>query len=168
LFYQDGQILWGYSVPRDVEPFRWFKLLLLREEDLTAEVQQSEILLRGREMLKELDKAPTDLVADYLKGLWSHVLATMRKARSKSVVEALAFHVVVTVPAMWPDYARKSMTEALQKAGIFDGRPAGPTTLAFAPEPEAAALVTLWERAPELRKGDVFMICDAGGGTVVC
>jgi len=119
-------------------------------------------------MLAETKKSATDVIADYLGGLWKHILATIQRARSKSVIDALAFHVVITVPAIWPDYARMAMTEAATKAGILNVRPAGLTKLTFAPEPEAAALATLWERAADLRIGDVYMICDAGGGTVVC
>ena len=118
-------------------------------------------------MLKEENKTATDLVADYLKALWQHTLDTMLKARSKSVIEALAFRVVITVPAIWKDYARREMEEAAKKAGILGDRSAGPTTLTFAPEPEAAALATLYERGKDINVDDVYVICDAGGGTVV-
>jgi molecular chaperone DnaK (HSP70) len=59
------------------------------------------------------------------------------------------------------------MTEAAKKAGILDYRPAGPTSLTFAPEPEAAGLAALIERGSDTKPDDVFVICDAGGGTVV-
>jgi hypothetical protein len=167
LFYEHDRAVWGYSIPPHAEPLRWFKLLLLRDADLTPELQRSEILLRGRKVLGEMNKTVTDAIADYLGGLWRHILGTIERARSKSVIGALTFHVVITVPAIWPDYARKDMMEAARKAGIFNDRAAGDTTLAFAPEPEAAALASLWDRAPDLELGDVYMICDAGGGTVV-
>jgi molecular chaperone DnaK (HSP70) len=59
------------------------------------------------------------------------------------------------------------MKEAADKAGILDDRLAGLTTLSFAPEPEAAALASLFESKPSIDAGDVFVICDAGEGTVV-
>lgn len=167
LYYKQNQVMWGYSVPVDAEPLRWFKLLLLRDADLTPEILRSELLVRARKMLTEMKKTATDVIADYLRGVWGHILTTIERARSKSVVGALTFHVVITVPAIWPDYARSAMMEASRKAGIFDQRAAGETTLAFAPEPEAAALASLWDRAPDLKLGDVYVICDAGGGTVV-
>ncbi len=34
-------------------------------------------------------------------------------------------------------------------------------------QPEAAALASLYESKPSIDAGDVFIICDAGGGTVV-
>lgn len=118
-------------------------------------------------MLREHDKTAVDLVADYLKEFWSHILSTINRARGESVVDALRFHVVITVPAIWKGYARQSMEQAAKKAGIMARRAAGRTTLSFAPEPEAAALSTLTEPGRRPKKGDVFIICDAGGGTVV-
>ena len=159
--------MWGYAIPPDADPIRWFKLLLLREDDLASEFKGSEFILRGRKMLRESGKTATDLIGDYLEALWKHILETIYKARGKSVIEAMAFHVVITVPAIWKDYARQCMEEAARKAGILTARPAGPTTLAFAPEPEAAALATLCERERHFDVGDVFVVCDAGGGTVV-
>jgi hypothetical protein len=167
LFYEHGDVMWGYGIPADADPVRWFKLLLLQEEDLAPELRQSDFVLRARKMLRENNKTATDLIADYLKALWAHILNSIKKARSKTVIEALRFHVVITVPAIWKDYARTAMEEAAKKAGILDDRPAGSTTLAFAPEPEAAALATLCEKGRVAKKDDVFVICDAGGGTVV-
>jgi molecular chaperone DnaK (HSP70) len=159
--------MWGYEIPADADPVRWFKLLLVKDEDLDPELRSSEFLLRGRRMLKENNKTAVDLVADYLRALWKHVLDTIGKSRGESVVEALAFKVVITVPAIWKGYARQSMQEAAKKSGILDRRLAGSTTLTFAPEPEAAALSTLCEPGRRTKRGDVYVICDAGGGTVV-
>ena len=118
-------------------------------------------------MLRESDKTATDLIGDYLGALWKHILETIYKACGKAVIAAIVCHVVITVPAIWKDYARQGMEEAARKAGILTARPAGPTTLAFAPEPEAAALPTLCEGGRHFDVGDVFVKCDAGGGTVV-
>ncbi|KAI1204680.1 actin-like ATPase domain-containing protein, partial [Annulohypoxylon truncatum] len=166
LFYEDDKIMWGYEVPSDADPVSWFKLLLLRDEDIDEDLRQSDYYIRAKSKLKELDKDPTDLVADYLRALWQHTLNTVRKSRSKAVIAALMFHVVITVPAIWKDYARTNMQEAVAKAGILDHRSAGPTTLSFVPEPEAAGLITLLELDGMLKTDDVYVICDAGGGTV--
>ena len=167
LLYEEGKVMWGFGVPHDADPVRWFKLLLLREEDLSDEIRQSDFVLKARKMLRETGKSATDLVADYLKGLWEHTLGTIYKTRTETVVDAYIFKVVVTVPAIWKGYARDAMEEAFEKAGILEDRPAGATTLAFAPEPEAAALVTLCEQERYMKPDDVYLICDAGGGTVV-
>lgn len=59
------------------------------------------------------------------------------------------------------------MTDAIKAAGILKYRLVGETKLSFAPEPEAAALATFHESSIMVGPGDVYMVCDAGGGTVV-
>lgn len=167
VFYEKGQFFWGYDIPLDADPVRWFKLLLLKDEDLSAELRESEFLIRARKHLRENRKRPVDLIADYLRALFQHTLNTIERARGDSIVDALRFHVVITVPAIWKDYARQGMEQAAELAGIMRSREAGQTRLTFAPEPEAAALSTLCEPGRNPKKDNVFIICDAGGGTVV-
>ncbi|KAH8203365.1 hypothetical protein TruAng_002460 [Truncatella angustata] len=167
LWYNDaGEPAWGYSIPADGDPFRWFKLLLLHIEDLDPELREFSFLAKARNMLKESEKTAVDLVSDYLRLLWEHIMSTIEKARGESVIEALAFHVIITVPAIWKGYARQAMEDAAKKSGILNFRLAGTTKLTFAPEPEAAALSTLLEQGNSVRPGNVYVICDAGGGTV--
>ncbi|KAM7191752.1 actin-like ATPase domain containing protein [Rhypophila sp. PSN 637] len=166
LFYEDGETMWGYEVPHDTDPVRWFKLLLLDDEDIDGELRSSEFLIRGRRMLRENKKSAEDLVADYLRLLWVHVTESIVKARGASVIDAMTFHIVLTVPAIWKDYARNRIRNAAKVAGILSSRAAGPTTLSFAPEPEVAALSTLCEPGRQTEKGDIYVVCDAGGGTV--
>ncbi|KAL2670672.1 hypothetical protein Neosp_014461 [[Neocosmospora] mangrovei] len=163
--YED-EMLWGFEVDKETTPITWFKLLLLKEEDLSPELRSSEFLLRARKMAHENGKTAIDLIADYLRAIWCHTLESIAKDRGDSVLEAYQFHVVITVPAIWKDYARQDMEQAAKKAGILDPRAAGKTILTFAPEPEAAALSTLCDPGRKPKKGDVYLICDAGGGTV--
>ncbi|KAJ4156629.1 hypothetical protein NW754_008262 [Fusarium falciforme] len=144
----------------------WFKLLLLKQEDLSPELCSSEFLIRARKMALEHQKTPFDLIADDLQAIWNHTLEGIAKDRGDSVLEAYQFHVLITVPAVWKDYARQDMEKAAKKTGILDRRTAGKTILTFAPEPEAAALSTLCDPGREPKTGDVYFICDAGGGTV--
>ncbi|KAG5764662.1 hypothetical protein H9Q72_007267 [Fusarium xylarioides] len=116
-------------------------------------------------MMRENDKTAIDLISDYLRMIWNYTLETINKDRG-SVVEALQFHVVITVPAIWKDYVRQDMIEAAKKAGILDRRNAGETKLTFAPELEAAALSTLCEPGRGTKSNEVYLVCDAGGGTV--
>ncbi|KAL4967817.1 uncharacterized protein BDV14DRAFT_197457 [Aspergillus stella-maris] len=166
LFYEDNQIFWGYEIPDGADPVRWFKLLLVKNEDLSEETRSSELILRGRKMLKETGKTVVGLIADYLRLLWSHILKHLKKSRGEFVVNALRFHVVITIPAIWKGYARQGMEEAARQAGLLSSRPAGETTLSFVLEPEAAALSTLCEPGHQAQPGDLYVICDAGGGTV--
>ncbi|KAI1362877.1 hypothetical protein F5Y08DRAFT_329774 [Xylaria arbuscula] len=166
IFYEYGEMSWGYLVPSDGDPVRWFKLLLVQEEDLDPELRSSEFILRARQFMRTEGKTPVDLIADYLKALWAHTLQTIAKARGQTVLDALRFHIVLTVPAIWKGYARRDMTEAARISGMLDERLAGDTRLSFAPEPEAAALSTLTEPGRKVNKDDVYLVCDAGGGTV--
>jgi hypothetical protein len=128
--------MWGYGIPADAGPVRWFKLLLLREEDLSEELCQTESVICARKMLRTTGKSATDLIADYLRALWQHILETIHKARTASAVAAYTFQVVITVPAIWKDYARNGMEEAANKAGILEHRLAGPRLLPLLPNPK--------------------------------
>ncbi|KAL4736402.1 hypothetical protein BDV11DRAFT_211253 [Aspergillus similis] len=166
LLYDDEKTMWGYNIPGGADTVRGFKLLLLHDEDLTDDVKTSEFFLRAKKMVRDTGKTPVGLIADYLRALWQHTMDTINKALGDSVMDGLRFHVVITVPAIWKAYARQSMQDAAKSAGILKTRKAGKTTLSFIPEPEAAALSTLCERGRRIKKGDVYVICDAGGGTV--
>lgn len=162
----DGEPVWGYEVPASGDPFRWFKLLLLHAEDLDLELREYEFVVRAQTMMNESGKTAVDLVADYLQLLWKHIMSTIERSCGETVVEALAIRVIITVPAIWKGYARQAMEDAAKKAGILAFRLAGPTELTIAPEPEAAALSTLLEQGSGVRPGNVYVVCDAGGGTV--
>ncbi|CEL07319.1 hypothetical protein ASPCAL10479 [Aspergillus calidoustus] len=72
-----------------------------------------------------------------------------------------AIQFVLTVPAVWSDKAK----DATLRAAIKAGAPAQGISLVS--EPEAAALYTLRAIQPCLiARNDVFIVCDAGGGTV--
>ncbi|KAK3946034.1 hypothetical protein QBC46DRAFT_370658 [Diplogelasinospora grovesii] len=163
---ENGEPAWGYEVPADGDPFRWFKLLLLRTEDLGPDLRRSDFVVRSQDMMEESGRTAVGLIADYLRLLWAHIMSTIERARGETVLEALAIHVVITVPAIWKSYARQAMEDAAKDAGILDSRAAGDTTLAFVPEPEAAALSTLLEQGRGVQPGNVYVVCDAGGGTV--
>jgi molecular chaperone DnaK (HSP70) len=67
---------------------------------------------------------------------------------------------------MWSDRAKATMREAALRAGLINSND-HPDRLMLISEPEAAALYC--EKKSEqfnLKHGQRFMICDAGGGTV--
>ncbi|KAI1810431.1 hypothetical protein GGS20DRAFT_594370 [Poronia punctata] len=170
LYYEkdSGEVKWGYNIPTDVEPIEWFKLLLLDEKDLPKELKNSSHIEKAREMMNAANKTPVDLVSDYLKALWDHVISEIKDAKGTGLVNGTQFHVALSVPAIWNDHARGKMREAAKRAGILDKRIVGDTTLDFISEPEAAALATLPEldNRDDLSPGDCFVVLDAGGGTV--
>ncbi|KAI1735230.1 hypothetical protein F4680DRAFT_453138 [Xylaria scruposa] len=165
---ETGDIKWGYNIPTDIQPIQWFKLLLLELEDLPANLRDSSHIQTARDMMETLGKTAIELVGDYLKVLWNHTIADIRARKGANLVNGTRYHVVLSVPAIWKDYVRDRMRQAAQRAGIFEDRLAGKTSLDFISEPEAAALATLpdLDNSDDLAVGDSFVVMDAGGGTV--
>lgn len=159
--------MWGYDIPGDVTRLQWFKLLLLKPEDLSPEMRASRFLQRARDVARKFGKTPVDIVADYLRLLWNHAEEKIKQEIGRSMFNALTLHIVVTVPAIWKGYAQQSTEQAVRKAGLLGSRMAGETQLSVVTEPEAAALSTILDRYDSVKAGNVYVVCDAGGGTVV-
>lgn len=147
IYYDEkGQcIKWGYSIPAEKEPLKWFKLLLLDPKDFPAEVARSTQLQEARRLRNKSRKEPIEIIADFLCKLWDHSLESIKRGLGADVVQRTKFHVVITLPAIWPPYAQQRMKQAAQQSGILNVRSAGATTLQFISEPEAAALSTIKE-----------------------
>jgi hypothetical protein len=136
---------WGYEITSDMTPMKWFKLLLLRPENMTEEIRNSEQLKAARALLaRSPNITPEILIGMYLRKLWRHTLEQIK--RYTTGVDNLPLKVGITIPAIWPPYAHKSMREAAAQAGILDHRDIGETTLDLVQEPEAAGLATLFYR----------------------
>ncbi|KAI0864076.1 hypothetical protein F4860DRAFT_511446 [Xylaria cubensis] len=165
---ENGELWWGFKIPAGAKTIEWFKLLLLNDADLQKHMKDSSHLHDARQSLLKLGKTPVQLVGEYLRVLWGHVLEQISRAKGKDLINGMPFHVVLTVPAIWTDYARNRMHAAAGLAGIFEHRDAGKTTLSFVSEPEAAAIATMpeLEDRADLQVGDSFVVVDAGGGTV--
>jgi molecular chaperone DnaK (HSP70) len=101
-----------------------------------------------------------DYTADFLKCLYEEMQKRIPfgpKFREKNQIDY-----VLTVPAIWTDKAKDMTRTAAIRAGIPEAN------LHLITEPEAAAVycATLCDQV-DLQKGDSFVVCDAGGGTVV-
>ncbi|KAG5747682.1 hypothetical protein H9Q70_009631 [Fusarium xylarioides] len=171
LLYEDDEVTsWGYSIPGDEICLKWFKLLLLQDSDITAEVSNSPQIREARKFLRESNNDAVDAIASFLRELWGHAMDAIIRKFGDELVGQSRFHVVVTLPAIWPPYAQQRMKRAAKMSGILDRRLCGETTLHFISEPEAAALATVEDLSKRStikhRKGDTLVICDAGGGTV--
>jgi hypothetical protein len=168
IYYDDdGEMKWGYDIPGEVSRLQWFKLLLLKPDDLSPEMRASPFLQRARDIARQSGKAHVDVVADYLKLLWDHAQEKIKQELGNAAFNALTLHIVVTIPAIWKGYAQQSTEQAIRKAGMLEHRSAGPTQLNVVTEPEAAALSTILDRYDSVKQGNVYVVCDAGGGTVV-
>ncbi|KAK0747241.1 hypothetical protein B0T21DRAFT_446196 [Apiosordaria backusii] len=157
---------WGYEVTPQMKPIKWFKLLLLKDQDIIRdEIRNSRPLKDAQQQIKARGMTPTEVVGLYLKKLWAH---TYKKLGEMLVIDSLPLRVAITVPAIWPPYAEQAMREAAKIAGITVDRDIGATTLDLIQEPEAAGLSIFLDRRdfPEIQPGESFVVCDAGGGTV--
>jgi len=148
ILYKGNEIKWGFNIPPEEKPIQWFKLLLLRPEDMKQPFMDDRIkdfryVKVAREELRRLNKSAEDVVADYLKMLWQHILADMKRDLGDASVDGQPFRVVMTFPAIWPLYAQSRMRQAATMAGILDHRDCGETRLDLCAEPEAAALAVM-------------------------
>jgi molecular chaperone DnaK (HSP70) len=138
-----GKLTWGYNIPFDAEQGKWFKLLLIDDKDLPDDVRDSTKIKEARAYLEKHNKTPIAVIAQYLRLLWNHCNQRITESVSRGLINYSKFHIVITVPAIWPEYARGRMREATKEAGMLEKRIAGKTELSFISEPEAAALATL-------------------------
>ncbi|KAK2765804.1 hsp70 family chaperone [Colletotrichum kahawae] len=167
---------WGYSVPAHStdECLKWFKLLLIDPRDLSPELRESAQIATAKRLLETSNREVVEVISSYLQRLWNHSIDCIARSTGKGLLRLCTFRVVVTIPAIWPEYSKARMRRAAGDAGILDIRPAGETVLSFVTEPEAAALATLCDLRfrPDIKValgipgGDHFVVCDAGGGTV--
>ena len=142
--FNGDDITWGLPANSNPEALRWFKLLLLAENDLPDDVRASAHLAEARTRLRDLETSAVDVIAKYLEHFWAHCLEKMKLGDGMQTVDTSRFHVVVTLPAIWPNYARDRMRQAVEKAGILkQRRGVGKTSLEFLSEPEAAAMAAL-------------------------
>ncbi|KAF9413231.1 hypothetical protein BGZ94_000805 [Podila epigama] len=109
---------------------------------------------------------PQNAISDYLRAVHTHAINEIIKNSAGGMVDPQHIQYCLTVPAMWTDAAKGVMRQTAIQAGLI--QPSDPPhRLLLVSEPEAAAMYC--ERKCEqfnLRHGDRFMICDAGGGTV--
>ncbi|KAJ0357859.1 hypothetical protein COL154_009698 [Colletotrichum chrysophilum] len=145
-----GPVSWGYGIPPNAkqEPMRWFKLLLVDEKDLPNKVKDSPQIAAARKMVEEENKDPVEVISAYLTRFWDHAVECIIASHGQDLVDMCRLQVAITLPAIWPDYAKARMRRAVEGAGILKERPAGDTTLSFISEPEAAALATILSMEP--------------------
>ncbi|EEU38428.1 uncharacterized protein NECHADRAFT_88549 [Fusarium vanettenii 77-13-4] len=158
--YQNGGVAnWGYEVGLKEDAFRWIKILL----EPKSKYADEELHVQGSSnLLGKVNKTVEEVVSDYLRLIWTYTKENIRKRVGDSDWENnFTLQVVLTVPAMWTPAAKDKTLKAAQRAGL-------PQDIRLVTEPEAAALSTLHDKAEEnsLKKGDAFVVCDAGGGTV--
>ncbi|KAE8370946.1 hypothetical protein BDV27DRAFT_140170 [Aspergillus caelatus] len=152
----DGQSThWGYQVRPFVEAFRGIKLLL--DEGQENKYTPS---LASKALLRKYKTDAVQVMADYLKHLVEYAKSILQR-RFGIPAQHMNLRFTLTVPAVWSDKAKDRTMNAAIKANIR------PQDITLVSEPEAAALYALRSIQPNsIAKNDVFIVCDAGGGTV--
>ncbi|KAK6538417.1 hypothetical protein TWF694_010002 [Orbilia ellipsospora] len=147
----------SYGYEARGNPFKWFKVLL-QHGHYSADI---EYVQDANAKLKDLNKTIDNVISDYLKWIWQTGISDIRRVLGKSFESIYDLKVVLTVPAAWEPFARDRTKRAAWAAGL-------PKNLKLVSEPEAGALYSLLhrEREKSLKVGDIFVVCDAGGGTV--
>jgi molecular chaperone DnaK (HSP70) len=173
LAYENGQVVaWGGKVKSTHQiQVRHFKLGL--QDDIAKHYgpanPSASSLLGGflRNSNWRHDKLPNksawDFTVDYLTAIGNHVFTQVLPAHfGKNFLDNQKVSYVLTVPAIWSDKAKDLTRRAAVKSGIPESK------LILVPEPEAAGLycATMCNDL-DIKQGDRFLICDAGGGTVV-
>jgi molecular chaperone DnaK (HSP70) len=169
--YEDGRpVAWGGQVKATHETkIKCFKLGLQEGAGQHYEVTDAASLLGG--FINDCDwkhpdlpqKTAADIAADYLALVVEFVNKYVLKDQfGETFLKNQQISYALTVPAIWSDKARDVTRRVAQNAGIPKDR------LILITEPEAAAqycATTCMEVS--LQAGDHFLVCDAGGGTVV-
>jgi molecular chaperone DnaK (HSP70) len=171
LAYKNGEPgNWGESVQRGDNPrMEHFKLGLQENLNFAAYRNSESSTLGG--YLNDHDwrhpllpnKRALDVTSDYLKCVLRHVLTDqLPKKYGIKFLQNQNISYVFTVPAVWSDTAKERTRQAAVRAGVSSRK------IELVTEPEAAAnyCSTLCKEV-DLRTQDRFVVCDAGGGTVV-
>ena len=105
----------------------------------------------------------TDGISRFLTEVRKVALDRMVADWGIDFVETAKVEYILTVPAVWSDKAKSDTIWCASQAGFGDM-----DKIRLITEPEAAAVYT-FHQLPDfaVKKGDVFITCDAGGGTVV-
>lgn len=158
---------WGYKLERRRHHISWFKLLLSNHAMSKVASEQPERVNKLLQLLAEFKKEPVDVAADYLRELWKHASDDISRKVS-TLWQNADLKITLTVPAIWDLSAQELTKKAAEMAGLLDRKG---TKFRLIGEPEAAALCVIEEISAQkwqkLKPDDAFVVCDAGGGTVV-
>jgi len=132
---------WGYEVRR-VRPnvggsgaLRWFKILL---QSQTASPDTPIQVRETAERLQRHRLSPVDAVTDFLKSVLDLTEENMNRTYGEWARESRRL-IIMTIPAMWGDYAKALMILAAENAGFGTHR----IDFKLISEPESAASYTL-------------------------
>lgn len=153
----DKPAKWGFGLSESDRPIRWAKLLLSPLSLQTLNTQEETVVEMTRKHMKEIGKSAVDVIADYLRFLWRHILARLKLRLTAPVLDNMVLKVVLTVPAIWDHDAQDKMKIAVRQAGMLSPRACGKTTITLVAEPAAAALATYFDA--EIKRNPIIRVC---------
>lgn len=187
-----GKQRWGFQVEPGLKFYSWTKLLLDKNAPLTKyDDPMLEQATKSGILQLPPDKDAVDVVADYLTGVYEHIMLILEKGLTEPILSVSPIEFWFTMPAIWSDQAQAATKEAAQRAG-FGPRPGRLSDVIYMiTEPEAAAIAALTRSTTDVvsvpvkvrfhslmhligelirytKAGDGVLVCDCGGGTVVC
>ncbi|KAF2748930.1 actin-like ATPase domain-containing protein [Sporormia fimetaria CBS 119925] len=149
---------WGFQFKPEDNRLRCIKLFLERNHKLPHFVSPLETATQ----LGKHGKTVQEAVSDYLRQIYEHTMESLTRRYGETFMSMTDVEFVLTVPAIWTDQAKDATLKAAERAGMGSRG-----ELKLISEPEAAAVYTLKAIQPHnLKVGDNFVVCDAGGGTV--
>ncbi|KAL2808863.1 hypothetical protein BJX63DRAFT_424297 [Aspergillus granulosus] len=171
-WYLNRQYYWGYGARQAI--------IGIEDNNLNYKnriIQYAKLLLSGnqgdargpreelRRTLVRARKDETEVSKDYLREILKHSKAFLEEREAFN--EDCEVELVFCVPAGWPAKAIRTMQAILLdiaqeiRLGIL-----APLFVLNEPEAAAAYILEACSGSENLATGEVFMICDAGGGTV--
>lgn len=133
---------WGYHVEPGLNCQSWTKLLLEKDTKITKfdDPNLEKLTLTATQgiMKLSLGKTATEVVGDYLRGVYNFVTSELERRTTAAMIEITPLEFWLTVPATWSDQANKASRDAVKLAG-FGSRPGD--KIFMITEPEAA-----WQR----------------------
>ena len=151
---------WGFGLQASDNAIRWVKLLLSPLSLSALNTQEEKVVEMTARQLREIGKTAIEVIADYLRFLWSHILARLRVRLTAPVLDNMVLKVVLTVPAIWDHGAQQQMRKAARLAGILESRACGKTEITLIAEPAAAALATYHDA--EIRMNPAIEVISSG------
>ncbi|KAL8979548.1 MAG: hypothetical protein Q9205_005146 [Flavoplaca limonia] len=158
--YDDQGYKWGFQISDFGPRHQWFKLGLDDQKRGSCDLATRYPDINAAP--PAYGQGPEELVKDYLTALRCHAERVLRHKLPQSALASTPIEFVITVPAVWSDRAQASTRKCAELAGMGTG-----SSLHIISEPEAAAMYALDAMDPHnIKVGDTFVLCDAGGGTV--
>lgn len=131
----------GYQVEPEMKSYTWFKLLL---DDGALEQKQDDPHLRssiGDGLMRlPANKTAQDITTNYLTILYKHVIKTLEKKLTASMLDQTPIELWLTSPANWSHEANQATRDAAISAGIGCRKS---DKILMIGEPEAAAMAAI-------------------------